>query len=139
MRKDEGDQLVDGLDCFVVGEFEGLEVGEEVLEDDFEHVEAGPHVALAQLHLDLDLLQDLQAEAGLPLHEGAEDGALELELLLGVVEVVGPQDFEHDLVKLLEVEAELLLVVDFAQGLDEAEEEVEAVLRVVVADRLVEF
>ena len=56
-----------------------------------------------------------------------------------MVEVVGPQDFEHDLVKLLEVEAELLLVVDFAQGLDEAEEEVEAVLRVVVADRLVEF
>ena len=35
MRKDEGDQLVDGLDCFVVGEFEGLEVGEEVLKDDF--------------------------------------------------------------------------------------------------------
>ena len=35
MREDVGDQLVDGLDGFVVGEFEGLEVGEEVLEDDF--------------------------------------------------------------------------------------------------------
>lgn len=56
-----------------------------------------------------------------------------------MVEVVGPQDLEHDLVELLEVKAELLLVVDLAEGLDEAEEEVKPVLGVVVADRFVEL
>lgn len=54
--EDKGNQLVDGLDCFVVGQFEGLEVGEEVFEDDLEHIEAGPDIALAELHLDLNLL-----------------------------------------------------------------------------------
>ena len=140
MSEDVFDKFVDFLYCFVVVQFEGLDVGEYVFEDDFEHVETGPDVALAQFHLNLHLLQDLQAEAGFPLHECAEDGALEFEFLLLVVEVVvGPQYLQHYLVELLKVVAELLLVVYLADGLDQTQEEVEAVLGVVVADRLVEF
>lgn len=55
------------------------------------------------------------------------------------MEIVGSKDLEHYLVKLLEVVSELFFVLDLTYWLNEASQEVIALLWVVMANWFIEF
>jgi len=56
-----------------------------------------------------------------------------------VVEIVRPENFQHDLVELLEVVSKLLFVLDLSSRVNQTQKEKVSIFRVVMTNRLIKL
>lgn len=56
-----------------------------------------------------------------------------------MVEIVRPENFQHDLVELLEVVSKLLFVLDLSSRVNQTQKEKVSIFRVVMTNRLIKL